>query len=168
MADEEGDKQSSSNGDAMSSYIRALRGSVQNSSIAAPWFFSGMLRCLVKRQRWSLPSHPLHVLNPELALTEMEGLLFDSALGGLLMVSKWSPPATALIIRDPGCMLEDRRGGPDQQSCTCVCSCVSKYAKATAVQLRTGSDQGEEGDLNTTNIVLERSQGFWSIQTNYK
>lgn len=28
-----------------------------------------------------------------------------------MIVSKWSPAATALIIHDPGCMLEDHRGG---------------------------------------------------------
>lgn len=67
---------------------------------------------------------PLPQCHRELWLTEMEGLLFDSAPGGLLIVSKWSPPATALIIRDPSCMLEDRRGGWDQQSCSCVCVCV--------------------------------------------
>lgn len=58
---------------------------------------------------------PLPRCHRDLGLTEMEGLLFDSAPGGLLIVSKWSPPATALIIHDPGFMLEDRRGGRDQQ-----------------------------------------------------
>lgn len=72
---------------------------------------------------------PLPRCNRELGLTEMEGLLFDSAPGGLLIVSKWSPPATALIIRDPGCMLEDRRGGRDQQPCSCVCVFVCEQSR---------------------------------------
>lgn len=72
---------------------------------------------------------PLPRCHREPGLTEMEGLLFDSAPGGLLIVSKWSPPATALIIHDPTCMLEDRRGGRDQQPRTCVCLCVSSQEK---------------------------------------
>lgn len=55
-----------------------------------------------------------------LGLTEMEGLLFDSAPTGLLIVSKWSPPATALIICDPGCVLGERGGDRDQQPCSSV------------------------------------------------
>lgn len=60
----------------------------------------------------------------EPGLTEMEGSLFDSAPGGLLIVSKWSPPATALIIRDPGAHVRrpSRGGSPGLVCCLCVSS----------------------------------------------
>lgn len=74
-------------------------------------------------------ARPLPWCHRELCLTEMEGLLFDSTPGGLLIVSKWSPPATALIIRDPGCMLEARRGGTGSAALF-VCLCVSSQEEA--------------------------------------
>lgn len=80
-------------------------------------------------------AHPLPQCHFGLGLTEMEGLLFDSALGGLLIVSKWSPPATALIIHDPGCMLEDRRGGQDQQPCLCVFECEPRKERKNERQI---------------------------------
>lgn len=109
----------------------------RNSSVATPrffFFFPSLVLCTMKIQKWSLPSHPPPVLSlgaiESFGLTEMEGLLFDSAPGGLLMVSKWSPPATALIIRDPGCMSEDRRGGgPDQELCSWECLCASSQER---------------------------------------
>lgn len=81
---------------------------------------------------------PLPRCHRELGLTEMEGLLFDSAPGGLLIVSKWSPPATALIIRDPGCMLEDRRGGRGSAA-PFVCVFVCEQSRERE------NEEGEEG-----------------------
>lgn len=104
---------------------------LHNSSTVFSWTQQWMTRI----QRWSLPSHPLHVLSlcatESPGLTEMEGLLFHSAPRGLLMVSKWSPPATALIIRDPSCMLEDQRTVAGVGSCSAFFGCVSSQEKGS-------------------------------------
>lgn len=85
---------------------------------------SSVVPCRLRMQRWRLPSRPPSspslCATERLGLTEMEGLLFDSAPTGLLIVSKWSPPATALIICDPGCMLEEHVRDWDQQPCSSV------------------------------------------------
>lgn len=47
------------------------------------------------------------------------------------MVSKWSPPATALIIRDPSCMLEDQRTVAGVGSCSAFLGCVSSQVKGS-------------------------------------
>lgn len=84
-----------------------------------PWLFyvfSMLYNENTEESALSPSACPFPWCHQEPGLTEMEGLLFDSALWGLLIVSKWSPPATALIICDPACMLEERRGGRDQQA----------------------------------------------------
>lgn len=58
---------------------------------------------------------------------------------GILIVSKWSPPATALIICDPGCGLEDHRGGRDQTPCVCACVSVCVCVCAVERKSRKGS-----------------------------
>lgn len=60
-------------------------------------------------------AHPFPWCHQEPRLTEMERLLFDSVPGGLLIVSKWSPPATALIICDPTACWKTTVGQQDQQ-----------------------------------------------------
>lgn len=61
-----------------------------------------------------------HQCHHDHRLAEMEGFAVWFSTGGLLIVSEWSPPATALIIHDPTCMLKGCKGGINNTACMCV------------------------------------------------